>query len=244
MCTVTYLPLGNKNYIITSNRDESTLRKKATPPRKFSISNHAVFYPKDLQAGGTWIATSPFIPEQDKGFTLCLLNGAFQKHRHNPPYKLSRGLMVLDFFKMNDVEQFVNEYNFEGIEPFTLVIIESGSTIKLHELRWDENKIEYAELDETQPNIWNSVTLYDKNIIAQRQQWFSQWLFENNKAELESIMHFHEFGGNGDKRNDLLMNRDNKLMTVSITSVKKSEDGTIIKYKDIAENKLYNIRIM
>lgn len=237
MCTVTFLPSGN-SFILTSNRDEKSWRKKASPPRKFSINNQSVFYPKDLEAGGTWIATA------NSNFTLCLLNGAFQKHYHQPPYKKSRGLMVLDFFWFNDVSRFSGEYDFTGIEPFTLIIVEAGTELKIHELRWDEKRLHFKEIDGATSHIWSSVTLYDEEIIEQRQQWFRQWLNEKHENEIESIMHFHEFGGTGNKANDLLMNRNNTTLTVSITSIQKSEKDFCMKYKDVTENKLYNIRIM
>ena len=31
MCTVTYLPIGNKDFILTSNRDEDVNRKTISP---------------------------------------------------------------------------------------------------------------------------------------------------------------------------------------------------------------------
>ena len=54
MCTVTYIPTG-KGAFLTSNRDERTDRAPAEPP----ITRYApapLTYPKDTQAGGTWIA--------------------------------------------------------------------------------------------------------------------------------------------------------------------------------------------
>ena len=57
-------------------------------------------------------------------------------------------------------------------------------------------------------------------------------------------MNFHEFGGTGDKENDLLMNRNNHTLTVSITSIHKTEAGTFMKYKDVEAQKLFNIRII
>ena len=34
MCTVTYIPLGNKDFILTSSRDVPFSREKATQPKK------------------------------------------------------------------------------------------------------------------------------------------------------------------------------------------------------------------
>ena len=57
MCTVTYLPLPNNNFILTSNRDETPLRK-TIPPKTYIENGVALIYPKDELAGGTWIGTS------------------------------------------------------------------------------------------------------------------------------------------------------------------------------------------
>lgn len=238
MCTVTYLPVGANQFILTSNRDEQSIRKSALPPRKFSIGAQAVYYPKDQQAGGTWIATS------GSNYTLCLLNGARKKHLPNPPYKRSRGLMLLDFFDYNNVELFAETYSFEGIEPFTLILLESIMEVKVYELLWDGENVQLREKNSALPMIWSSVTLYERHIIEERQQWFDVWLKERLDFDLDKIMHFHEFGGNGNEHNDLKMNRNGQVLTVSITSIEKSESGTFMKYKDVASDTIYSLRII
>ncbi|MFM7153572.1 MAG: NRDE family protein, partial [Bacteroidota bacterium] len=84
-----------------------------------------IVYPRDSKAGGTWFAVS------ESGKTVCLLNGAFVRHHHNPPYKRSRGLMVLDFFNYDDPDRFFSEYNLEGMEPFTLIFARPGVLTEL-----------------------------------------------------------------------------------------------------------------
>jgi uncharacterized protein with NRDE domain len=73
MCVLTFVPNTDFGYILTNNRDENSVRPKAIPPRKYKIGNSAIYFPKDAHAGGTWIA-------QNQSYTLCLLNGAFEKH--------------------------------------------------------------------------------------------------------------------------------------------------------------------
>jgi len=77
MCTVTYLPL-KKGFILTSNRDERLLRKPSTVPQIQLINKVAVLFPRDMEANGTWMATA------QNGRSVCLLNGAFEPHHHNP----------------------------------------------------------------------------------------------------------------------------------------------------------------
>ncbi len=87
MCTVTYLPIGNDQFILTSNRDESPMRKTIAP-KKYDEQGIALVYPKDELAGGTWIGLS------EKNRLVCLLNGGFEIHERKGPYAMSRGLIV------------------------------------------------------------------------------------------------------------------------------------------------------
>lgn len=238
MCTVTYLPLPDRGFILTSNRDEQVVREIALPPRKYSINDVSVFYPKDPRAGGSWIATS------NSEYTLCLLNGAGKKHVPATKYRISRGQVLLDFFKYNDATEFKNNYSFEGVEPFTLIIIHSNALREVQELTWNGREIQLSDLNDNQPLIWSSVTLYEPEVIKARQQWFRQWLAVAHENTLESITNFHRFGGTGDTKTDLLMNRENKVRTVSITSILKTENETRLQYHDVINDKDYKIRII
>ncbi len=226
MCTVTYLPLGKDKFILTSNRDEGKSRKIALPPAKYSVYDTDVYYPKDADANGTWFAAA------SKQFTLCILNGAFTPHEHKPPYKLSRGLMLLDFFKYKNVNDFCTQYDFTGIEPFTLLIFEQNQAVTIHELRWDGTKLHTFIKDATVPQIWSSAQLYSTEVIKQREEWFAEWLKARNEFTMDKIIRFHKTGGNGNSYTDLLMNRDGRVFTVSITSVKRAEQS-VMRYEDM-----------
>jgi uncharacterized protein with NRDE domain len=238
MCTVTYLPLRNSSFILTSNRDEGKHRKVALPPEKYTINGENVYFPKDMDSGGTWFASS-----QTK-FTLCLLNGAFKRHKHNQPYRLSRGLMVLDFFNYNRAHAFLSQYNFDGIEPFTMLIFEQNPHTSIHEVRWDGKDIYINMKDAALPHIWSSAQLYSKMVIHQRERWFAEWLKAKNKFTMENITVFHKTGGTGNSHTDLLMNRDGKVFTVSITSIKREENEALMRYEDmITGNKAKELKI-
>ena len=58
MCTVTFLPLGENNFILTSSRDVPYSREKALEPKKYAEDSVDLIYPKDGKASGTWIGTS------------------------------------------------------------------------------------------------------------------------------------------------------------------------------------------
>ncbi len=55
MCTVTFVPTQN-GYILTSSRDEQKARSTIFP-KKYSIANKTLIFPKDELSGGTWIDT-------------------------------------------------------------------------------------------------------------------------------------------------------------------------------------------
>jgi len=227
MCTVTYLPLSNSSFILTSSRDEGKERKVALPPEKYATNGINVFFPKDMDSNGTWFAAA------ESKFTLCLLNGAFEPHKHQPPYRLSRGLMLLDFFQYNRVHAFLSKYDFAGIEPFTLLIFEQSPHVIIHEARWDGKNIHIQLRDSLVPHIWSSVQLYSKEIIVQREEWFKEWLKSNKEFAMDKIIHFHKTGGTGNSHTDLLMNRDGKVFTVSITSLRREEKESLMRYEDM-----------
>ncbi|MFW0694651.1 hypothetical protein ACN091_10365, partial [Aliarcobacter butzleri] len=83
------------------------------------------------------------------GLTACLLNGAFVAHTPQPPYKHSRGLVVLDAFDYVSIDSFINQYSFTGIEPFTLLLAETDrlSGQRLVELRWNGRRLFISESD-------------------------------------------------------------------------------------------------
>ena len=240
MCTVTYLPVNQREFILTSNRDEDVTRETALPVLEYKINNRTVLFPKDQKANGTWIAYDV------KGYTLCLLNGAYQPHNSTGNYVKSRGLMLLDFYQYNEPEDFVNQYNFNGIEPFTLIMSYSCSDtekVKLYELKWDEVKATLVKHDSSLPHIWSSVTLYTPEVVTARKHWFSNWLEKHPTYTKDDILFFHHFGGTGTSENDLIINRGNKK-TVSICSISKHLTHTEIIYEDILNKKLYKNKVI
>lgn len=235
MCVLTYIPTANRGFILTSNRDEAIAREAATPPRKYTINGHHVFFPKDPRGGGTWIASSGQI-------TLCLLNGGITKHVPQPPYRQSRGKVILDFFKFNTVKCFINDYNFTGIEPFTLIIIENINELIIHELKWDGKELFNKKIDTSKPRIWSSVTLYSPKIIEMREQWFADFL--KQPLSTEKVLDFHQYAGVGDVRNDIRMSRDNILKTLSTTQYVIDDKFFTIYYEDLVTSKKYNYRVI
>ncbi|MFZ2898008.1 MAG: NRDE family protein [Saprospiraceae bacterium] len=223
MCTVTYIPQGPGAFTLSSNRDESPARSPMHLSRE-TAGGHTLIFPRDTTAGGTWIAA------QTDNRIVCLLNGAFEKHRHQPPYKRSRGIMVLDFFGYPDAAGFARDYDFEGMEPFTLVLIDKGH---LAELRWDEQQVHFTELNPETYHIWSSSTLYPAPVREKRTQWFRDWLENRSDFSLEAIHQLHATGGEGDPWNDYVMNRNGIVQTVSISHIVKRPESLDFIYHDL-----------
>ncbi len=223
MCTVTYLPTGN-GYFLTSNRDEKSTRGNALFPKEYQENNTLLIYPKDADAGGTWIVLKP------NGDSLCLLNGAFTNFIDTGKYAMSRGKIMLKIASQNDLLgafEFIDLFN---IAPFTLIIVQQ---LKLVECRWDGKKKYITNLDNLKPHIWSSATLYDENIQLKRKSWFNKWLEVNENFHVENIINFHKNTGDGNVENDLLMNRNGQYFTVSITSIQANSEMAQMYYFDV-----------
>jgi hypothetical protein len=246
MCTVTYIPLGNSDFILTSSRDIPFSRERAEHPKKIEEDGVELCYPKDGKAGGTWIGLS------DKKRLICLLNGGFEYHTSRTKYAKSRGLIVKELLKPEDLHKGFEKINLENVEQFTLTIVDWHKELELIEFVWDGTK-KHIKLMSQEPHIWSSSTLYDKNVKQLRREWFSKWQKDNvilnlstesilSKDEVlktgsvegsqNSILDFHHNAGIGDAFIDLMMNRG-LGGTVSITSVKKENNQLSMNYEDV-----------
>jgi len=223
MCTVTYMPLSD-SILLTSNRDEQTLRPPAALPETYNGKSGKILYPKDGKAGGTWVAL------HNNGNVMILLNGAFKKHIPQPPYRMSRGLVFLDVFDTDEPKAAFENICLDDIEPFTLVIWQHG---ELWDANWDGHEKYVTPLPVNVPRIWSSVTLYDEEVVARRKSWFAEWQKETTFKTAEKMRSFHEFGGDGDEHTDLRMNRNGILQTVSITGIEIMRGKAVMHYKDI-----------
>ena len=227
MCTVTFLPLSNDNFVLTSSRDVPFSRKKAVFPKAYMEDGIELFYPKDGEAGGTWIGTS------DKKRLICLLNGGFKNHKQAEFYAKSRGIIVKDLLKADDISKACKEIDLKNVEPFTLVIVEWDLHLFLFEFVWDGNQ-KYLRILPNEPRIWSSSTLYSDHMKEMRQKWFIKFKVKSSKFKVakDQILEFHHTAGVGDPKIDVIMKRP-KVGTVSITQVSKEGDEIDWSYEEI-----------
>ncbi|WNB17405.1 NRDE family protein [Marivirga arenosa] len=236
MCTLTYLPLSEEQYILTTNRDESPERGQAGFPSYHHVEGKNIIYPADPKAGGTWIATS------DNGISVCLLNGANEPHEFNPPYRMSRGKVVIEAIECIKPDEFFKNYDFSGIEPFTMVVLFHDPQLKILEFKWDGNNTSLEEKDVSKPQIWASAQLYTQQAINNRKEWFAKWLKENQNFTVEAIRDFHRNAGSGDLENDMVMDRG-KVKTVSITSIYSLKGVINMAHKNLLNEKYQEITL-
>lgn len=224
MCTVTYLPLGKNGFILTSSRDVPYSRQSAELLKEYSEDDLTLWYPKDGDAGGTWIGTS------SRNRLICLLNGGFTYHTSRAKYRHSRGLIVKDLLKTEDIKCALDIIDLMDIEQFTLAIVDWNNGLELIEFVWD-GKMKHVKVLPQLPRIWSSSTLYDESIKQLREDWFKKWQEQDDFSQ-ENILEFHHSAGIGDPYIDVMMDRG-MGGTVSITSVKKSGNNISMYYKDI-----------
>lgn len=208
MCTVTFIPRGETVYI-TSNRDESPSRQATGLTSSHGPDRHSIYYPLDESSGGSWIALN------DSGRAVCLLNGAYEPFVPSPPYRLSRGLIVTQAAMATDTNTFLLKTELEGIAPFTLLIYEQHMLIQLI---WDGQQKHISAPPFDEPRIWSSVTLYPPRIREWRKSLFEKWLSDTSTINRESIIDFHQMA-QGDPDNDFVMNRNESVRTLSVTSI-------------------------
>jgi uncharacterized protein with NRDE domain len=222
MCTVSFVRSGEK-IIITSNRDEQVLRP-AIPPKNYLQDNKNIVFPKDPKAGGTWFAID------EHANVLVLLNGAAEKHIWNPPYRMSRGLIVLELIGSSSPIVNWEMIELEGVEPFTLILFEIG---QLYQLRWNGSEKLKTNLDAAKNYVWSSSTLYPKAIREERSEWFNHFLETQPGIDENEMFNFHRYTENEDTQNGLVINRGEKLKTLSITQAVIDNNKVAMVHHDL-----------
>ncbi|WP_034041318.1 NRDE family protein [Wocania ichthyoenteri] len=226
MCTVTIIPKGENDFVLTSNRDEAPNRV-SLKPEFYTINDTKILFPKDELSGGTWIGVS------EKNRVVCVLNGGFEFYERQPEYRLSRGVVANHFMIADALENTVSNSNLKDIEPFTMVIVDWNATLKFYELVWDGKNKHFTQLP-LESKIWSSSTLYLEAMKKERFQWFKDFK-HNNDLDANSVMQFHKNAGKNNDDYGVIMNRG-FVKTTSITQVEKSDDNLKMCYESLIDS--------
>ncbi|WP_223551198.1 NRDE family protein [Aestuariivivens sp. NBU2969] len=223
MCTVTLVPKGQQDFILTSNRDEAPNRV-SLPPESYQVNDTLVLFPKDKLSGGTWIGIS------EVNRVVCVLNGGFERHKRQPNYRKSRGVVAKDFLIYKKFEPFVEIYDFKYIEPFTMVIADWNESLKFYELIWDGAVKHFTKLP-LEPKIWSSATLYNEIMKNERFHWFEDFKAKQvlNK---ETLLDFHKNTEANNSDYGVVMDRG-FVRTTSITQIDKQSDTVTMRYENL-----------
>ena len=234
MCTITFIPKSDEDFILTSNRDEAPGRN-TFPPRVYEEEGVELLYPKDAVAGGTWIGAS------ERKRVVSLMNGGFIAHERKEFYGKSRGVVVKDFLKTEDLKLLLKDYDFSEIEPFTAIIMEWEKKLKLFSVVWDGEKLHESE-EPLLPQIWSSSPLYPNDLKSKRETWFSEFLDSNPNTSANDMLSFHKTAGDGDLNSDLIIDRG-FVRTKSITQIVKDKDGIKMRYEDLETGEIERVEV-
>lgn len=204
MCTFTYLPLST-GYVVTHNRDEAVFRQ-SWQPALWQTAHGVAKYSREGHGGGTWMGC------RTDGWIIGLLNGAKTPHQRNPPYPYSRGLVIVRMLEAVNPYHELHAQTLKGLEPFTLLIVNQEQRI---EGWWDGQTWEEHSLPNS-PFIRASTPLYSPTQQARRAAWFQTYLKEH-EHRAETIWDFHHESHSSEKTEDLLMERQGNLKTISVT---------------------------
>ena len=180
MCTVTFVPT-EEGFVFSSNRDEDPQRaaQNLVEDERGDLN---VYFPQDNGASGTWFAYS------NADQFACVLNGAFEPHQRKEFYTMSRGIMALAYFDYTTIDEFINTFNFEGMEPFTLILYNKGD---FKELKWDEVELHVRSLSVQDIHLWSSATLYNQEWWLDRSVNFKEFVARKQPDQV-GIMDYHK----------------------------------------------------
>jgi len=229
MCTVSFYK-DKQQTIITSNRDEHHSRPQSFAPTIYYTKEYQLIYCKDAQANGTWMAL------RSDDTAIVLLNGAFERHSLSPPYRKSRGLVLLDIINEKDCLLKYREYDLTNIEPFTIIIYSNHS---LHECIWNGTEKFITEKPTEEKYIWSSVTLYDKPFRDNKHELYKQLIQSKEDINNEDILQFHH--SKQDTENGFVINRNNQLLTFSVTQIVLTNTQASFYHHDIINDKNYTL---
>ncbi len=224
MCIVS-LVLNESESILTFNRDEDNQRSFAEPEYRFGST---VFCPLDLVSGGTWIGIN------DRS-VICIQNGGDIKHKRDLPYTKSRGIILLDLLKENNMAETLARLSSQKIEPFS--IFSFNRKTRLSELLvYDGRNPVLTRLNRNKLFVRCSATLYSPQLSFLIKQGFEDLKTYNP----DSVLRFHMDYRIGGPKNKFL----SRPLSSSITQFVLKENNTVCRFQNLlsGQNSVYQIK--
>jgi len=181
MCILSIVKL-EQGIVITSNRDEQRSRKNSLAPEIIDLGERKAIISRDAQAQGTWLLTDNF------GRTAILLNGAFETHISNPPYRESRGIILMNLFQEENFKSAFLFYNLENTEPFQVIYLDP---VHAFHCVWDGEQKHLFVVDLSTPQVFFSPTLYTKEQQFEKRNHFLKTLAEIDSIDSTHLLKIH-----------------------------------------------------
>ena len=216
MCVVSYIS-HNEGFYFTSNRDIPKNRKIAISPKDYNIKGRNIIFPKDPDAGGSWIAAT----SEKLG---CVLNAKNKRKINN---NNSRGLLLIDLLQQDDSDKYFIKTNLENIYPFSIIELDTSKKT-LKKFIWNGNNRKIEKLNINKSYLWLSSSIYKSNTINKKSELFNTML--NAEISKTYIKEFH-------LENQFHDINQNNINTVSITQVSGSLNIEEMSYHDLLNNK-------
>ncbi len=203
------------------NRDEALSRGAAEFPRWHSESGGDVFFALDRLGGGSWMAANR------SGRFVYLLNGGRKHHRHEPPYRMSRGRIPIEIAQAVSVEAWAETFDPTGIEPFTSICFDREA---ITEFVWDGSGwvVDHPE----PPFIRASWTLYDLEAQQLRKLWLAEWLETEGEPSCAGQWDFHSRTHSDRPEIDMLVDRS-FLKTIAVSQFAFESGRLQYRYRDL-----------
>lgn len=186
MCTVSFIPCTDSEYLFGSNRDELKSRSKADFPDW--RNEKSWFGPLDSKAGGTWFGINRH------GTAASLINNYQGKNPllvDNKNAK-SRGLIipaVLQLSSKSAVSDYITSLTIQDFNPFELIMVFQDP---MSLVRWSWNGKQVSIHNEPLvPQIWISSGKSLDIVTQNRLAVFVDWCQKYSEPTLIDLREFH-----------------------------------------------------
>jgi uncharacterized protein with NRDE domain len=224
MCCLTIYKTKDDKLVVTHNRDEQWSRQAdGAHVVEHEFNGKKIWMPKDNLSEGTWIGS-------DGKNTAAILNGFKENHIKKPNYRASRGTIIPQFLSDGGVDSFIKKFDPSGLEPFTLIMVDSNDHIV--EYGWDETNIHISNYSSDNPLIYSSPTLYNSDICERRENHFKNFI--QKKIDHNDIWKFHETKGD-DHGHYINVKYNDEISTVAISQI-VTGDQSVFYYQSLINN--------
>lgn len=177
MCSFSWQDFGD-HIGIAFNRDETILRAKAIPPKRFDTEAVQYIMPIDPDAGGSWICVNQF------GLVFALLNNYQGQLKPKSDKLVSRGEIIKSLALCKSFEQvlsIVQKLELTKFQPFSLLLV----SLK-HKYMWDYDGISTGLVTNDLPkHYFSSAHSEAKRVLIERSAVANSWPINSDEDLLK-----------------------------------------------------------